>query len=163
MRLVWDAAATVNGVSLNTNLLKGPDMLCSLPAVISKFREKSVAFGGDVREMYHQLRIRDADKSAQRFLFRFDVSHPPDVYVMDVATFGATSSPCSAQFVKNRNAEEYAGQFPEASKATLTTTTIASILRKRRFNGQKKFDSFTRRLGLKSGIGLRAPRKSCSS
>ncbi|XP_053686517.1 uncharacterized protein LOC128736059 [Sabethes cyaneus] len=38
---------------------------------------------------------------------------------MDVATFGATSSPCSAQFVKNLNAKEFAGQFPQAAKAIL--------------------------------------------
>ncbi|XP_058456469.1 uncharacterized protein LOC131433878 [Malaya genurostris] len=117
VRLVWDAAATVNGVSLNSNLLKGPDLLTALPSVICKFREKPVAFGGDVREMYHQLRIREADKQTQRFLFRFDPRSPPEIYVMDVATFGSASSPCSAQFVKNLNAKEYATQFPEAAKA----------------------------------------------
>ncbi|XP_058840106.1 uncharacterized protein LOC131695595 [Topomyia yanbarensis] len=119
IRLVWDAAATVDGVSLNSRLLKGPDLLTSLPSVICKFRERAIAFGGDVREMYHQLRIREADKSAQRFLFRFDPEKSPDVYVMDVATFGSTSSPCSAQFIKNRNAEEYAIQFPDAARAII--------------------------------------------
>ncbi|XP_058816669.1 uncharacterized protein LOC131679942 [Topomyia yanbarensis] len=119
IRLVWDAAATVDGVSLNSRLLKGPDLLTSLLSVICKFRERAIAFGGDVREMYHQLRIREADKSAQRFLFRFDPEKSPDVYVMDVATFGSTSSPCSAQFIKNRNAEEYATQFPDAARAII--------------------------------------------
>ncbi|XP_058456945.1 uncharacterized protein LOC131434299 [Malaya genurostris] len=119
VRLVWDAAASVNGVSLNSNLLKGPDLLTSLPAVISKFRERRIAFGGDIREMYHQIRIREEDKQAQRFLFRFDSHDSPDVYVMDVATFGSTCSPSSAQFIKNRNANEHRHLYPEAADAII--------------------------------------------
>ncbi|XP_055591330.1 uncharacterized protein LOC129743369 [Uranotaenia lowii] len=119
VRLVWDAAATVNGVSLNSQLLKGPDTMVSLPAVISRFRERPVAFGADIKEMYHQIRIRTDDRQAQRFLFRKDPCRPPTTYVMDVATFGAACSPCSAQFVKNRNANEFATEYPEAANAIL--------------------------------------------
>ncbi|XP_055584852.1 uncharacterized protein LOC129737719 [Uranotaenia lowii] len=117
VRLVWDAAASVKGVSLNSQLLKGPDMTVSLPAVISRFRERRVAFGADLKEMYHQIRIRTEDRQVQRFLFRTDRSKPPTTYVMDVATFGATCSPCSAQYVKNLNASEFATEYPKASAA----------------------------------------------
>ncbi|XP_062704050.1 uncharacterized protein LOC134286454 [Aedes albopictus] len=117
IRLVWDAAATVQGMSLNSQLLKGPDMLVPLVSVIVGFREHRVAIGGDLREMYHQIKIIDEDKQFQRFLFRDDPQETPRVYIMDVATFGSTSSPCSAQYVKNCNAEEYAEQFPEAAAA----------------------------------------------
>ncbi|XP_055622743.1 uncharacterized protein LOC129766252 [Toxorhynchites rutilus septentrionalis] len=119
VRLVWDAAAVVDGMSLNTNLLKGPDLLTSLPAVISKFRERRIAVGGDIKEMYHQIRIIESDKQAQRFLFRFDTTTMPDVYIMDVATFGSPSSPCSAQFIKNKNAKEYVSQYPDAVMAII--------------------------------------------
>ncbi|XP_062537667.1 uncharacterized protein LOC134205990 [Armigeres subalbatus] len=67
VRLVWDAAASVNGISLNSELLKGPDMLVPLPRVICHFRELPVAFGGDIQEMYHQICITSEDKQAQRF------------------------------------------------------------------------------------------------
>ncbi|XP_055614982.1 uncharacterized protein LOC129761291 [Toxorhynchites rutilus septentrionalis] len=118
VRLVWDAAASVKEVSLNTvELLKGPDMLVPLPKVICQFRERPIAFGGDIQEMYHQIRIRVEDKQAQRFLFRFDPREVPQVYVMDVATFGSTCSPCSAQFVKNLNAEQFAEKYPDAVTA----------------------------------------------
>ncbi|XP_055585330.1 uncharacterized protein LOC129738161 [Uranotaenia lowii] len=117
VRLVWDAAAKSQGVSLNSYLLKGPDLLASLPAVISKFRERRVAVGGDIKEMYHQLRIREADKQAQRFLFRFPEDDHPTVFVMDVATFGAASSPCSAQYVKNLNAQQFSTRYPAAAQA----------------------------------------------
>lgn len=84
VRLVWDAAATVEGVSLNSELLTGPDMLVSLPEVISHFRERPVAFGGDIAEMYHQIRVRPEDRSAQRFLYRANPEDAPQVFVMDV-------------------------------------------------------------------------------
>ncbi|XP_036334502.1 uncharacterized protein LOC118745072 [Rhagoletis pomonella] len=38
---------------------------------------------------------------------------------MSVMTFGATCSPCSAQFVKNKNAEEFQAAFPNAVKAII--------------------------------------------
>lgn len=38
---------------------------------------------------------------------------------MDVATFGAACSPCSAQYVKNRNAEEHSSEYPEAAEAII--------------------------------------------
>ncbi|XP_055589664.1 uncharacterized protein LOC129741877 [Uranotaenia lowii] len=117
VRLVWDAAATVSGISLNSQLLKGPDMLVSLPAVINRFRERRIAFGADIREMYHQLQIRKQDRQAQRFLFRADPNERFKTFIMDVTTFGSTCSPCSAQFVKNRNAEEFVKQYPEAVAA----------------------------------------------
>ncbi|XP_055632594.1 uncharacterized protein LOC129773069 [Toxorhynchites rutilus septentrionalis] len=117
VRLVWDAAASVGGVSLNSELLKGPDLLVPLPKVLCCFREGPVAFGGDIQEMFHQMKIRAMDKQALRFLFGTDDSGAPQVYVMDVATFSATCSPCSAQFVKNLNAEQFAEQFPEAAAA----------------------------------------------
>ncbi|XP_053686353.1 uncharacterized protein LOC128735899 [Sabethes cyaneus] len=117
VRLVWDAAASVNGISLNTELLAGPDMLTSLPDVTSRFRERPIAFGGDIEEMYHQIRVRSEDKSAQRFLFQSPKDNELQVYVMDVLTFGSTCSPSSAQFVKNLNVSQFAEEFPEAAAA----------------------------------------------
>lgn len=38
---------------------------------------------------------------------------------MQVMTFGATCSPSSAQYVKNKNAREWAETFPRASKAII--------------------------------------------
>ncbi|XP_055643077.1 uncharacterized protein LOC129779554 [Toxorhynchites rutilus septentrionalis] len=119
VRLIWDAAAMVQGISLNSMLLKGPDLLVPLVSVLLNFRERRIAFGGDIREMYHQMKMIAKDKSAQRFLFRNNSAEKPKVYVMDVATFGSTCSPASAQYVKNRNAEEHAGQFPEAAMAII--------------------------------------------
>ncbi|XP_062557256.1 uncharacterized protein LOC134222129 [Armigeres subalbatus] len=117
VRVVWDAASAVKGVSLNSVLLKGPDLLTSLTAVLSRYRQKQVAISADIREMFHQVEIRSEDRQAQRFLWRDSPSQPMQVFVMDVATFGSTCSPCSLQFVKNVNADDHANEFPKAAEA----------------------------------------------
>ncbi|XP_055584715.1 uncharacterized protein LOC129737580 [Uranotaenia lowii] len=117
VRLVWDAAARANGVSLNDKLLKGPDMTSSLPAVINAFRERPIAFGGDIKEMFHQIRVRREDRQTQRFLFNVNSNDKPTIFVMDVVIFGASCSPCISQFVKNLNAQEHKFTYPAASQA----------------------------------------------
>ena len=119
IRMVWDAAAKSNGVSFNDSLLKGPDLVTSLSAVINGFCERKVAFGGDIREMFHQIMVRQEDREAQRFLFRSDTNDEPEIYVMDVVIFGASCSPCLAQFVKNQNAREHLQNYPAAVNAII--------------------------------------------
>lgn len=87
IRLVFDAAAQVNGFSLNSMLLVGPDLFAPLDAVVQKFRERPIAFGTDIREMYHQFLITPEDKQVLRFLFRTNQQDKPDIYLMDVAIF----------------------------------------------------------------------------
>ncbi|XP_062713750.1 uncharacterized protein LOC134290600 [Aedes albopictus] len=124
VRVVWDAAATTGGVSLNSMLLKGPDLLTSLPSVLFRFRQREVAITGDIKEMFHQILIRPEDRQAQRFLWRDSATEPVQEYVMDVATFGSTCSPCSAQYVKNRNAEEWKQVYPDAAAAIVENTYV---------------------------------------
>ncbi len=115
LRWVCDAAAKANGVSLNDKLLTGPDQLNSLPGILLRFRRRKIAFGGDVKEMFHQIRVKKEDQDSQRFLFRgMDRKSEPDVYRMDVLIFGASSSPCSAQYVMKRNADQFADTCPKS-------------------------------------------------
>ncbi|XP_055600236.1 uncharacterized protein LOC129749323 [Uranotaenia lowii] len=119
IRIFCDAAAKVDGVCLNSMLIKGPDQLMSLPKILTGFRERKVAVSADIREMFHRVLIREADVQAQRILWRNEPSEQPKTFFMTVATFGSTSSPCSVQHVKNINAREFATEFPEAVESIL--------------------------------------------
>ena len=121
LRFVFDAAAKAEGVSLNDALLTGPDLLNPLVSVLMKFRQYAVAFGGDVREMFHQVNIRLCDQPAQHFLWRGDRRDGvPDVYTMQVMIFGAASSPTSAQYIMRRNALDFEADFPKVAAAVQT-------------------------------------------
>ncbi|XP_062710516.1 uncharacterized protein LOC134288741 [Aedes albopictus] len=128
IRLIWDAAAKAGGVSFNDFLLKGPDLLTSLPDVLLRFRERNIAICGDICEMFHQIRIREQDKQSQRFLWRNGPEEPMQTYIMDVSTFGASCSPCSAQFIKNKNAREFTEVFPRAVDAIIYNHYVDDFL-----------------------------------
>ncbi|XP_062558149.1 uncharacterized protein LOC134223027 [Armigeres subalbatus] len=117
IRLIWDAAAKVEGVSFNSYLLKGPDLLTPLPRVLSGFRLFPVAISGDIREMFLQIKLQPADRHAQLFLFRSSPDEAVQTYAIDVTMFGSTCSPSSAQYVKNVNAEQFSEYYPRATVA----------------------------------------------
>ena len=54
-RVVFDFAAKFKGVSLNDNLLHGPDVVNSLISVLIRFRHESVAVLADMEAMLHQV------------------------------------------------------------------------------------------------------------
>ncbi|XP_040169438.1 uncharacterized protein LOC120903851 isoform X2 [Anopheles arabiensis] len=128
IRLIWDAAAKVEGVSFNLRMLKGPDLLAPLPQILCQFRQFPVAVSGDIMEMFHQIRIRHPDRQSQRFVYRKSPSNPIQIYVMDVATFGSTCSPAAAQYVKNLNAQEYSTEFPRAANAIIKNHYVDDYL-----------------------------------
>ena len=128
VRMVWDAAATVNGVSLNSALLKGPEKVNSLLNILLRFREQRFGICGDIKEMYHQVRIKQEDHDSQRFLWRSNTDDEIGVYVMKVMTFGATCSPCSAQYVKDLNAHEFTDKLPRAVYAIKENHYVDDLL-----------------------------------
>ncbi|XP_073819921.1 uncharacterized protein [Musca autumnalis] len=118
LRLVFDAAAKVNNISLNSELLKEPQNIAPLLSILYNFRRGQVAVGADICEMFHQVKIQPSDRISQRFLWRDgNQNKPPDDYEMQVMIFGAACSPCSAIFVMNENAKDHSGYNPRAIEA----------------------------------------------
>ncbi|XP_026322792.1 uncharacterized protein LOC113232330 [Hyposmocoma kahamanoa] len=129
LRLVHDAAAKAKGVSLNDMLLPGPDLIQSLPGVLMKFRQRPVAVAADIRDMFLRVTIREEDRDMQRFLWRGDDrDRQPTEYRMKSVIFGATSSPCTAIYVKDKNAEHFRAQYPEATAAIIDNHYVDDYL-----------------------------------
>ncbi|XP_017487262.1 PREDICTED: uncharacterized protein LOC108375628 [Rhagoletis zephyria] len=82
LRLVFDAAANVSGCSLNSALLSGPDQCQPLPVVLMKFRQRMIDVCADIVEMFHQVKMREDDQEAQRFLWRENSRQPIEDYAM---------------------------------------------------------------------------------
>ncbi|XP_068141514.1 uncharacterized protein [Drosophila tropicalis] len=119
VRLVWDAAAQSGGKALNDYIWSGPDLLNSLFDLLLSFRVGRVAICGDIAEMFHQIRVKPADTHAQRFLW-FDSKserQEPNVYVMEALTFGINCAPCIAHFIRDKNADRFCQQYPQAAQA----------------------------------------------
>lgn len=129
LRIVWDAAAVARGSSLNSFLLKGPDQVASLVAVLQRFREFRVGISADIREMFLQVAMNQEDQQCQRFFWKTGLrKDEPSVFVVQVMTFGATCSPSSAQFVKNSNAQRFVDQFPKAVEVIVEDHYVDDLL-----------------------------------
>ncbi|XP_026739594.1 uncharacterized protein LOC113502285 [Trichoplusia ni] len=117
-RIVFDAAAKYEGRSLNDALLAGPDLLQSLFGVLLRFREGPVAVMADIQDMFLRVKVKEDDRDCLRFLWRrCRGTGKPEEYRMSSIIFGAASSPATAIYVMNRNAEDFKITHPEAVKA----------------------------------------------
>ena len=93
------------------------------------FRQNRVPVKGDVRDMFLKIKICSKDSDAQRFFWRgADRSIEPQEYVMSSLLFGAKSSPCSALYIKNKNAREFALRFPESADSIINNCYMDDFL-----------------------------------
>lgn len=119
LRIVHDAAAKTNSISFNDLMLAGPDLLKSLLGVIMRFRQFAIAIKSDMKDMFMKVKIRKEDRDAQRFFWRIGQAKKLTECVMSSMLFGAKSSPCTALFIKNRNANTFASVYPNAVKSVI--------------------------------------------
>lgn len=66
---MFDCAASFQGVSLNTELLQGPDLTNSLIRVILRFCKEPFGIMADIKSMFHQVRVTKFDVNFLRFLW----------------------------------------------------------------------------------------------
>ena len=122
-RMVFDCTASVGGVSLNNQILQGPDNTNSLLGVLFRFRFLEVALVGDIRNMFHQVKVLPADQSVLRFYWwkNGDLDSPILTYQLTVHCFGLTSSPSVSGFALRRTAEE--------NRSNASAQTISAVHR----------------------------------
>ncbi|XP_071834278.1 uncharacterized protein [Apostichopus japonicus] len=121
LRIVFDCAAQYQGLSLNSQLLQGPDNTNSLIGVLTRFREEKIAIAADIEGMFNQVRVAPRDLDALRFLWwdEGDLTTSPQEFQMCVHLFGATSSPSCAGFALRRTADDNQDSFDEEVRQTV--------------------------------------------
>ena len=62
--MVYDAAAEFGGISLNKELLQGPQLNNSLVGVLIRFRKEDVAVASDIESTFHRVVCREEDTDA---------------------------------------------------------------------------------------------------
>ena len=99
-RLVFDAAAEYETVSLNKLLLQGPDMLNRLKHILLRFRERKVAVSGDIKGMFQNFKVNVEHRQYLRFFWwkENDPTKPLVAYQINTHAFGLKSSPSVANF-----------------------------------------------------------------
>ncbi len=105
--LGFDAASRHNGISLNDALINGPSLLTDLHDLLVIFRKGPCAVSMDIEKMFLQVRVKEEDQPAFRFLWRRPGSGgPPLEYQMMVEIFEAASSPTSCAFVLRQTGKD---------------------------------------------------------
>ena len=119
LRVVFDCSAPFQGVSLNSQLLQGPNLTSSLVGVLTRFREGAICFVGDIESMFYQVHVPEGDRDLLRFLWwpGGDITKPMKEYRMTVHLFGASSSPSVCNFALRRIPEDF--DCPPAVSTTI--------------------------------------------
>ncbi|XP_042208576.1 uncharacterized protein LOC121856861 [Homarus americanus] len=72
LRIVFDCAAMYESVSLNSQVMQGPDLNNKLVGVLLRFHQERVALMADIKAMFHQVRVLPEHRDALRFLWWTD-------------------------------------------------------------------------------------------
>ncbi len=100
IRVVFDCSAVFKGVSLNSQLLQGPNLTNTLFGVLTRFRQEHVTLMADIQAMFHQVKVSQKNVDFLRFLWwpNGDTTQSLKEYRMKVHLFGAISSPTCSNF-----------------------------------------------------------------
>lgn len=107
IRIVFDCSAKFEGVSLNDELMQGPDLTNNLIDVLLKFRDDRCAFVSDIEKMYYQVKTPKRHWDFMRFFWlnpRGDIRE----YRLKVHVFGSRSSASVANFALKQVALDHA-------------------------------------------------------
>ena len=121
IRVVFDGTFELKGVSLNNQLLQGPDLTNLMVGVFLRFRKEPVAIIGDLEAMYCQVRVPEHQRKYLRFLFWPDgnLEKELEVYEMCVHVFGAVSSMGCVNYALRTTADENKERFGSEAAETL--------------------------------------------
>ena len=90
-RIVFNASASFKGHILNDYWAKGPDLINNMLGILLRFREGEVAISGDIKKMYHAVKITELDQNSHRYVWRnLQSKREPDNYAMTLVSLGTS-------------------------------------------------------------------------
>ena len=131
VRVVYNCPATFKGMSLNEQLLQGPDLTNGLCGVLLRWRKEPVAVNADIESMFYQVCVREEDRDMMRFLWwpNGDLDGDLVEYRMKVHMFGAVSSPSCANYVLRKIGENCVEESPEVAEAINNSFYVDDMLK----------------------------------
>ncbi|XP_073962027.1 uncharacterized protein [Choristoneura fumiferana] len=129
LRVVFDAScATSNGVSLNDCLHAGPKLQRDIAEIICRFRLHEYVFTTDIRMMFRQILIDEADRRYQLIFWRESPDSPLLLYRLNTVTYGMKSSPYLAIRALRQLAEDEESRYPTAARFLRSSVYMDDIL-----------------------------------
>ena len=123
VRVVFDASCRdTSGLSLNDRLLPGPPLQKDIGDVLTLFRLQPVALTTDIRMMYRQIRVVEADCRYQHILWRPDEKQPVQEFQLQTVTYGTSCAPFLAQRVLLQLVEDHGAEYPLAAQVLQEST-----------------------------------------
>lgn len=129
IRIVFDGSAkSSNGLSLNDNLMTGPNLQNDLFDILIRFRKHQIVISCDMEKMFLQIKVGKAQQNYQRLFWRESEEKPLEQYRLTRLVFGLTNSPYTAMRCVRQLAEEAAKEFPEVSRVLQRDIFMDDIL-----------------------------------
>ena len=128
-RIVFNSSLNYQGQNLNDYWAKGPNLLNNLIGILLRFRERKVAMTGDIKKMYHAIKISRVDQNTHRFLWRnCEINRKADTYIMKSVSFGDKPAGNIAITALNKTAEMSRSEYPEAVDIIKSNTYMDDII-----------------------------------
>ncbi len=105
VQLVWNSSQKFRGISMNDLLLKGPDVLNTIRAVLLRFRRGVHAALCDIRKMYNSVWLEDLEMHLHRFLWRNNEDGEIEEYAITRVNIGDRPAGCIAQLAMRETAK----------------------------------------------------------
>ena len=108
IRVVFDSSCEFEGVSLNKELLAGPDLMNNLIGVLMRFRQENHGVMCDIEQMFYSFHVNSEHRNYLRFLWFKNNDPRQEIvdYRMTVHLFGNGPSPAIATFGMRKTAED---------------------------------------------------------
>ncbi|XP_011865955.1 PREDICTED: uncharacterized protein LOC105560979 [Vollenhovia emeryi] len=129
LRVVFDGSVrTTAGISLNDTLMIGARLQDNLIDIMLRFRLHAIAITADLKKMYRQILVHEADRDYQRILWRSSVGEPIREFRLNTVTYGLSCAPFLAVRCVRHLASNADDRLMQASQVLLNDLYVDDIL-----------------------------------